>query len=107
MLSFRNQIIFWIIVILSSIGIIAGYFYFSSSPNFIPNQRREVLPDRGYIGLAYMTQAIIFLMLNLLFIMNSFIAYSTSPFKKKIYTNVTLTVAILGNLIAAIVIFFP
>lgn len=106
MLNFKNQLLFWIIVIIPAAGIIAGYFYFKSSPVFVPNTRRVVLPDKGYIGLKCMTQTIMFLIMNLPFIMNSFIAYSSAPFKKKIYTNITLMVAIFGNFIAAIVIFF-
>lgn len=106
MLSFRNQFLFWTIVIIPTIGIIAGYFYFKNSPVFVPNKRRVVDPQKGYIGLACMTQTIVFLIVNLPYIMNSFIAYSSEPFKKKIYSNITITVTIVGNLIAAIVIFF-
>ena len=106
MLSFKNQVLFWIIVIIPAIGIIAGYFYFQNSPVFVPNKKMIVNPEKVYIGLGCMTQTIMFLIINLPFILNSFIAYSSEPFKKKIYTNIILTVAVLGNLIAAIVIFF-
>ena len=106
MLSLKNQVLFWIIVIIPAIGIIAAYFYFYNSPVFVPNSKRVVLSNKGYIGLACMTQTIMFLIMNIPLILNSFIAYSSEPFKQKIYTNITITVAIVGNLIAAIVIFF-
>jgi hypothetical protein len=106
MLSFKNQVLFWILVIIPTAGIVAGYFYFKNSPVFVPNAKRIVIPEKGYIGLACMTQTIMFLIMNLPFIMSSFIAYSSEPFKKKIYTNIVITVTIFGNLIAAIVIFF-
>ena len=47
-----------------------------------------------------------FLMVNLPYIFNAFVTYTSEPYKSKIYKNIPLFVTIVGNAVAAVVIFF-
>lgn len=84
----------------------AAYFYFKSTDVYVPNKVRVVTLEKGYLGLKCQVQTIMFLLINLPFIVNAFICFRSSPFKEPIYKSKILIVTILGNLIAAIVFFF-
>lgn len=106
MLSFRNQLMYWTVVILMNAGMVGGYFYFTSSPNFIANTKRVVTFEQGYIGIFCQTQAILFVLINIIYSANGVVCYTSYPFRKKIYTNIPLFVTIVGNFIAGVFFFF-
>ncbi len=93
-------------IIFPTIGLCSGYFYFKSSDNFMPNLNRVVTTGTGYNGILCHTQTIVWLMINLPFIANSFTCYTSAPFKKHFFTNIPLAILAIGNLIAAIAFFF-
>lgn len=45
-------------------------------------------------------------MINIPLIMNAFVCFTSEPFRKRIYDNIVLFVTLVGNIIAAMVIFF-
>jgi len=106
MLSLRNQFVYWTNVIIPAAGIIASYFFLTTSPLYVPNQKRVVTMESGYVGLKCQAQTVVFLVLNLAYIVNSFTSFTSKPYREPIYKNIPLIVTITGNLIAGIVIFF-
>lgn len=105
-LSMQNHILHWANIIFPTIGFVAAYFYFISTDIYVPNKVRVVTLEKGYLGLRCQAQTLMFLLINLPFIVNAFICFRSNPFREPIYKSKILIVTILGNLIAAIVFFF-
>jgi cation-transporting ATPase 13A3/4/5 len=106
MMSLENHIIYWANIIFPTAGFCAAYFYFYNSPAYIPNPLQVVSALKGYLGVKCTTTTILWLMINIPFILNAFFIYNSFPFKCGFFSNILLMVLFVANLIPAIVFFF-
>jgi len=106
MMSLENHIIYWANIILPTAGFCAAYFYFQQTAAFVPNGLPIVDSIKGYLGLKCTTNTIVWLMINLPFIVNALCIYNSIPFKCQFFSNLPLLITFVCNLAPAIVFFF-
>lgn len=74
MLSMKNHLIYWGNIIIPSLAIICGYFYFKMRTDFVFNPVPRLTPD-GFYTLCQ-TTTIVFLLVQVPFALNGFFIYN-------------------------------
>ncbi len=105
MLCLKNHLVYWGNVIIPSLSIICGYFYFRMRDDFVFNPVPRLTPE-GFYTLCQ-TTTIVFLLVQVPFALNIFFLYNNGhKFKEPFYKNYVLSIIVLVNLAADIFFFF-
>lgn len=94
-----NHFRFWGSTIIATGGLIAGYFYFRTTANFIPNSHNIV--TQTWFPATF-TATCMFLLILPPFAIYSLFFYIGEPWKEKIYKNKILFVLIVLNLMSTV-----
>jgi len=101
----KNHLIYWGNIIIPSLSIICGYFYFRMRGDFVYNPVPRLTAD-GFYTLCQ-TTTIVFLLVQVPFALNGFFLYNNGrKFKEPFYKNYILLIVVILNCIADIFFFF-
>lgn len=105
MLNIKNHLIYWGNIIIPSLAIICGYFYFRMRSDFEVNPVPRLTLD-GFYTLCQ-TTTVVFLLVQIPFAINGFLLYNNGKmFKEPFYKNYILLAVVLLNLVADVFFFF-
>jgi magnesium-transporting ATPase (P-type) len=101
----KNHLIYWGNIIIPSLSIICGYFYFRMRDDFVYNPVPRLTVD-GFYTLCQ-TTTIVFLLVQVPFALNGFFLYNNGrKFKEPFYRNYILLIVVILNCAADIFFFF-
>ena len=83
-------------MIISSMGVVAGYFYYINTDEYQPNENPEATVLNGFNSKTY-TSTIIFLMVLLPFNFNALFIYSSTPWKERFFGNFLFSFMLILN----------
>lgn len=98
-----NHLRFWGSLIIATLGLIAGYFYFMSTSTFKPNSRPSAIS--GWNPATY-SATCMFLLVLPPFAMYSIFFYVGAPWKQKLYRNYTFFILIILNLCSTVTLHY-
>ena len=106
LLDLENHLVYWGTMIIYGAGLVGSYVYFTNSGDFDPNTDHKTIkfPD-GWYGetqsstVNFITSIIVFALLPLAI-------YRSSPWKLPIWTNLPVTIVVIGNILLILPISF-
>jgi hypothetical protein len=104
-MDIENHLVYIGNTVIFSAGIIAGYYYFYCTDEYVSNPDKIVSFLKGFEANTKST-TIVFLMMNVAFILTPAILHRNSPWKQPLYKNLWLLILTILNMIIIIAIFF-
>lgn len=103
LLSPANHLRFWGSLVIASAGLVGGFFYYISTPEYVPNEKPVVTTD----WYAYThSGTCMFLLMLPPFAIYALFFYIGSPWNSKIYKNYLLLLLILLNVAATVLLHY-
>ena len=104
-MSLHNHLVYWGNMIISTLGVVAGYFYYIYTDEYEPNEKPEATVLNGFNSKTH-TATIIFLMVLLPFNFNALFIYSSTPWKERFFGNFLFSFMLILNISIAGLFFF-
>lgn len=101
MMGLHNHLMFWGNLIIPFIGVLGSWFYYKSTPEYIPNPKPSISIGGAFNSKNHCT-TLIFILVILTSVCNGLILYKSKPWRERFFRNYLYTLLILSNFATAL-----